>query len=146
MELEKLRSEKKLILSFDNLKSHSGTIIIYQNLCSIVKKLKYILKDEWHQRGHILIFSETLTKPDDEILIENYTQIFRSDATKYSRGIIAFARDHICINNVKHLLDTCKNNTTTGHVELFSFEVQNFYIISGYKSPGCSDALLAKKY
>ena len=143
MELNRLRLERNLKLTFNNLKDVNKPIIIYQNINSLSSKFKHILKDKWYQRGqNILIFSETLTKSCDKFQIPHHKKVFRSDIKDCSRGIICFASDELYITNIEHILDINKSNDKTkSHVELFSFKIDNFCIISGYKSPSTPNKL-----
>lgn len=114
-ELLFMKSEKKLKLSFNNLKEKKGLLIIYQNINSLKTNAKFTLSDEWYNRGDILLFSETLTKKTDNLNRENYKIVFGSVSTNNSRGLICYAKSNVDINCVSSIIDYNEK----GHVEIF---------------------------
>src|SRR6185436_17401965 len=129
LELRRLRTEKTLKLSFDNLKVVDGITVTYQNINSLTSKFKLILSDQWYCRSDILIFAETLSKPTDKFEITDFVEIFRSNAHCSSRGVICFVRKGINVLYLDHILKIQENqNKTEYHVELFGIKIQNYYI------------------
>ena len=71
----------------------------------------------WYHHADIIIFSETLTKPDCKIQMDNFLQIFRSDAIDKTRGLYIVGRRQD-VNIDQHIVDTEKK----AHVELISLK------------------------
>jgi hypothetical protein len=145
-ELTRLKTEKRLKLSFDNLNEDNTCIkIIYQNLGTLKSKIADIVSDEWYSKGDIIIFAETLTKPNDVVELKGFDVQFRSDITKgKSRGFVCFSRKmfRVEITNTRHELHTCD----VGSVEFLSFLMNGKYrLVTGYKSPRISDSEFSKK-
>ena len=90
-ELNRLRSTKKISETY-RLESVSGFKIVYLNICSLKKKIINVTNDDWYLSADILIFTETLTKPQDEISVPNFNQIFRSDAISNTRRLLVFGK------------------------------------------------------
>lgn len=67
IEIDRLRNQRKLNLSFNNLFETEGKTIIFLNIRSLNKHGDKIVHDEWYRRGDILIFAETRLKNNDAI-------------------------------------------------------------------------------
>ena len=92
-EMNRLRKNKYLKLSYiDNVDSTKFKIL-YHNVRSLHKNISHILTDKWYHQFELLIFSETQTISSDEFTIKDYELIFRSDNNLIERkqkGIMCF--------------------------------------------------------
>lgn len=64
-ELARLRANKILKLSYDNLETVVGTKVCYMNIGTLRQNFTHIIADKWYLRTGILIFSESLTSESD---------------------------------------------------------------------------------
>jgi hypothetical protein len=101
------------------------------------KKIELIKSDKWYLFSDVLIFSETLTSKRDNLHINGYSEIFRSDSN-IGRGIVCFVRENFVKANFNpvHVYEKSTNKCESNwHIELFSIKIGEITIISGYKSP-----------
>ena len=54
-----------------------------------------VTNDEWYHSADILIFSETLTKLEEKILIPHFKQVLRSDATNKICELLVVVKQEI---------------------------------------------------
>ena len=149
VELARLKSDKMLTLSYNNLNEFTEKSIVFLNIRSLNKHLNKIIKDKWYSRHEILIFAETRTISTDLLVIPNYNVIFRSDnfTERRSRGIVIFAKIDSNVKVIKHLVEYEKcNDVYKSHIDLVSLEFDNISIITGYKSPGVRNEVLRKNF
>lgn len=100
-ELNKLKTEKRMILSFESLQNIGGLKIVYHNVCSLVKKLGCITSDAWYSYADVIIFSETLAKSNVDLRLPGFTEAVRVDyESSGSRGIIVYVRDTIVVEGI----------------------------------------------
>ena len=140
-QLDVLRSEKKLKLCFNNLLNTSGIIVTYLNARSLRKNLKSIISDHWYSRCHVLVFSESHTIPEDIVDIPGFQIFYRSDSlykVRKQRGVIAFVRHDVNEGLLMNRPNTEVYEDQTSHVDIFSFNLNNTFVIAGYKSPSTS--------
>lgn len=144
-EMQRLREEHQLHLAFNNLENKTGVSICYLNVRSLRSNITHILADKWYSRCDVLIFSETCTYSNEQILIPGFEVFYRSDALAYpafvkknvAKGVICFAKIGIQID-VKNSCQTFKADAKgnyLSHVNLISFLVHDTLILTGYKSP-----------
>lgn len=136
-ELTRLRKSKSLKLSYNNLTDENGLIIVYQNVGTFKNKVHHITNDSWFLRSDILIFSETLTNNREDLNIANYKIVFQSNYGLQSRGLICYAKNGLPIQNMA----VEREWNSTAHVELFTCQVKDYYLISGYKSPKATTSM-----
>lgn len=141
-EINRLRTEAQIKLSFDTLESVTdGFVIIYQNINSYKTKAKYVFADKWYSRGDIVIFSEAnVNELKKEQIIEDFVPIFplkeHNYQSKNNRGLVIMAKNKRKITLHKMEIYEMDNGST--HVDLKSFIIDDHYIITGYKSPRTS--------
>ena len=129
-EMHRLRREREMKLSYDNLCNRKDKII-YQNVGSLNQTFGCIMADEWDSQADILVFSETLTKPDQIIRLHNFKTVYRTDMSKESRGILCLVRNGYSVSEIQqhHFYDNHYK------LELLYFKTDTQIIITGYKSP-----------
>ena len=135
-EITNLKTNKKLSLSFIKNIPESEIIIIYHNVRSLTKNIKYIINDTWYHQADIIIFSETYTINSDAFNIDQFKIIYRSDCNNQrKKGIICFAEKKIIYNIIKHETYNCYQNDKLQHIDLVLIQINNNLILTGYKSP-----------
>lgn len=138
IEIERLKNEKQLSLSFCSLKIKLGTVVGYHNVVSFVKYRFHIINDEWYSQCDILILVETQTVGSHQPELPGFNLIHRSNKCNQigTRGILVFAKSHI---EIKLVQSTIKYSTLqkskSFHSEMFVFETPEINLITGYKSP-----------
>lgn len=147
-EMDRLRSQRRLSLVYDNLENTEGLILAYLNIRSLRANLQYITLDKWYSRCDILIFSETCMYIDEEVEILGFRLVYRSDAIKYpeyvkkniAKGIMCFAKSNLELNIVKSFtaFKSDKNGNYQSHVDLVHIMHNGITFIGGYKSPKAS--------
>lgn len=122
-EMHRLRKERQLPLSFNNLTNAGGIVIAYLNVQSLHTSLHHIIRDKWYSRCDILILAETWTHPDETIgNISDLNLIYRSDQRFDSKhvnsfkgnGIMCFAKPTVVVMIVEYRQDIDGKN----HVDL----------------------------
>lgn len=138
IEIERLKNEREMKLSFWPLTSKLGTVIGYHNVVSSKKYKNHIVNDEWYNRCDIIIFVETQTMPSFEPTLLDFHLVHRSNKNSSigTRGILIFAKPHVKISLVHESLKYSKLQPSKAyHSEIFVFELPETNLITGYKSP-----------
>lgn len=135
-EINRMRKEQLLKIPFEDLENYKDPnfSIIYQNINGYASKIEFVIADTYYHQAEIMIFSETNTgtvndypashkvvypKPEDKI------------KSRKSRGVIILSKSN---STVEHL----ERNILTDDVELYSFIINDHYVITGYRSPNSS--------
>ncbi|XP_055600404.1 uncharacterized protein LOC129749455 [Uranotaenia lowii] len=144
-ETERLKTYRQLTLSFNNLTTHTGLVIAYQNSRSLRENLKYINADAWYSRCDIIVFSETGILTNDEVNIPNFNIVYRSDRqtlplfvkSGIAKGIICYAKIGLIISVESHKTVFKANNLNkyVGHTDLVILKHRHISLLTGYKSP-----------
>lgn len=138
IEINRLKNENQLKLSFCSLSIKLGTVVGYHNVVSFEKYKIHILNDEWYNRCDILVFVETQTVASHQPELPGFNLIHRSNKVNQigTRGILIFAKSYI---EIKLLHSTIKYSTQqrskSYHSEIFIFGMPEMILITGYKSP-----------
>ena len=122
-------------MSFPKHIPNSEIKIIYHNVKSLTKNIKYIIKDTWYNQADLIIFSETYTLNTDNFNIDQFKIIYRSDSNNQrTKGMICFAKK-IVSDIIKHETYNCYKNDKLHHIDLVLIKINNNLILTGYKSP-----------
>lgn len=138
-EIDRLRNEAKIKFSFDTLKQKiNGFTIMYQNINSFNTKFKHILADEWFSRNDVLIFAEAnMSILKKSHVLKDFEAIYPLKDHNYvsspHRGIVIMAKKTRNIQLYKS--DIFDDVQSKIHVDLKSFQIEDHFIICGYKSP-----------
>ena len=135
IEMKRLREGAKLKLCFNNFKSLAADDfpIVYLNVNSLIKKLPDIICDRWYMSAKMLVFSETKTNNREDIVIQNFSTIFRSDhKDRNTYGVICLARNDV----LQEIRLVSKFEDEGGKLDLVLFQYNGEdYILTGYRSP-----------
>lgn len=138
IEIERLKNEKQMKLSFWPLASKLGIVVGYHNVVSFEKYKKHSENDEWYNRCDVLILMETQTMSSYEPELLDFQLVHRSNKNNSigTGGILIFAKQHIEIKLLHESLKfSGQQSTKSYHSEIFVFEMPEINIINGYKSP-----------
>ncbi|XP_055685438.1 uncharacterized protein LOC129791330 isoform X2 [Lutzomyia longipalpis] len=138
-----LRNERFIEDQFKDIRTSdkNKVKICYHNIISLHKHFKDIDCDSWYKYFNIVILSETKTTKNFSVpCFKNYKVLYRQDnAIRNIGGLLCYVRDEDN-DMVKILTEDVKTDLTKKFsLSLFVIEYQNyhnnFYIITGYKSP-----------
>jgi hypothetical protein len=134
-EMKRLRTSCALKLNYNNFQTLAinDVPIVYLNVNSLKKSLPNIVCDRWYLAAKILIFSETKTKKQEDIRIENFNVLCRTDHdTRNSYGVLCYIRDDF--GGMVTVEDMLQDEN--GKVDLVLLLHNNEeYLITGYRSP-----------
>lgn len=133
-----LKSQKRLQLSFNDLAFKAGPTIAYHNVRSYEKNRKHIENDCWYIRCDLFIFAETLTKHKQNIDLPNYDVLFRFDCNNKrwpGLGIAVFVKKSTAGIRLLETKNLTENSNGQKHLYLISLQIDDYYVITGYKSP-----------
>lgn len=139
-EINRLRTEMLLHMPFYNNESPKSTIkIAYHNVGSLRKHLPDIISDIWYTTAEILIFAETLLNKNDIIDVPKFFCLFEKRSDYTCRGISVYVN-----NNIKSIVTKISDHVICGQkyrIDLLLLKVEEFYIITGYKSPSTPNSV-----
>lgn len=119
--------------------------IAYLNIRHLKPNLTNIGSDKWYANMDILILSETYTELNDHINIDGFTKLVRFDKTVHSYGNEYKTSGFIVMirNDMKNCLSfkiihSYIYGNHYSHTIITTFSINDYIIISGYKSPRVS--------
>jgi len=80
-----------------------------------------------------------------EIKFKNHVVAFRSDFEDKSRGFLCLTKENIQLRNIKAEYSHSKSTNNKYNLELISFTLENYLIITGYKSPKTPNSILERQ-
>lgn len=136
-ELNELKTRKQLTICFNTMECLSGIAIGYHNVRSFLKYQQHIRNDFWYSKFHVLIFAETQTISTDRPELPDFKLVNRFDdfRTRGPRGILVFAKAGFALKLVKVSIEKSQPHEKSYSSTVILFECNDFYLISGYKSP-----------
>lgn len=148
VELDRLRNEKRLVTFEQPLEELVGIKIIFRNALSLHKYIGCVKIDKWFYGAEVLIFAETRAVPTDNVEINEFEIVHRSDkcniGRNFHRGLIAYKKSNInnvaIVNKITHDSRT-KNAEYVEHVDLVALKINDLFVIGGYRSPHASVGL-----
>lgn len=145
-EIENLKTNKTLRLCYDTLENKCGLVVGYHNVRSFFKYKKHIENDPWYNHCDILVLSETQCLETDKIELNGFKIFFRSDEKdiRRQRGVIAFYKTNSIPKILKHTKIFDNEVGKSYYLDLILFEIDNVYVITGYKSPKTPTSILQK--
>ena len=139
-EIERLRIEAPLELSFYNFEQNCGKKIIYHNVSSFNLHKNLIISIDWYWKADVIIFSEANVDHVDEKsdIRKGFTVLYPSSkyqqVKKRSRGLVILCKEQ---NDVRNLSEPIIVNDVNAEwqLDLRTFEIEDHYVITGYRSP-----------
>jgi hypothetical protein len=148
LEIDRLERDCRLQLSYDTLEPlENGFTIVYQNVNSYNKKCRHIMADAWYTRADVLIFSEAnvSTLTDSAKIPATFKVLFPREEDNFTsnrnRGLLILVKENARLVNLSPL-SIREEERTGSHVDLRSFEIDNHFVITGYKAPRTSSQFL----
>ncbi|XP_057336222.1 uncharacterized protein LOC130674818 [Microplitis mediator] len=141
VELDRLKIQKRLITFEQPSDDLEGIKIVFHNALSLHKYIGCVRFDIWFHGADIMIFAEARTVPADNIVIDGYEIIYRSDGNninkKFLRGLIVYKKHYLDVTVVDNLTQNIQSNDNKKieHLDLVSLVINDLLIIGGYASP-----------
>src|SRR3978361_665635 len=143
VEIERLRKDFQLKLSYYNMTDALGKKVILHNVRSFAKHQADIFNDFWYWKADVIIFAESNIdyinasdiKPNFDIL---YPLLCTDGSQKRkARGLLIVAKKHSGLTNLSKnkFVEGISENLKPWHIDLRTFILDGQYFIVEYKSP-----------
>lgn len=142
-QLNRLRTEKKLKLVFENFETKKGKVFVYLNARSLRQNWEHINVDKWYQNADCLNISESNLCSSDNINLSNFKLSYRSDgpSRKLARGVCVFTKKNENeVEVIKKITETINNE----HVDLVVYKIFDVIVVTGYSSPQTKTSTLGQ--
>lgn len=145
-EMERLRKENPLQLSFYDFDQKDGIKIIYHNVNSFEAHKLDIKNHFWYWKADVVIFAECNVNEINHCDIgDNFNVVFPTSDDKVekirSQGLAILVRKGLFISNLSpsNIVTNRKSNMSKNdkpfNIDIRTFVISDHYVITGYKSP-----------